>query len=954
MTTLIQISTQPLVHALGWTLLHLCWQGTLVALVLWSVLQVLDGRSSRARYAAACLALGMMVVLPLATFAHLASDEYSMRAIAGGPAVLLDAGMVLQVSAVETSEPWPERIAAALDHALPWIILAWFAGVILFVVRLNVGLLVARRMRSIETTAVPAELQQAFDEIRRRLGVERAVRLMHSALVQAPTVIGWLRPVVLVPASCLTGLSTMQIEAVLAHELAHIRRHDYLVSVLQSVIETLLFYHPAVWWVSKQVRRERECCCDEMAVAVGGDRLAYARALSVLEERRACMPELVLGANGGVLTMRIRRLLGRGGASMSSQLAAGMVLAILVVVAGSYVVTAARAEVNALRLAAHAASPMELEAATPLNALIAEPAVRELKAMLLQPAAAISGTAETNRIGTVYTTWLNQDVLWIITSEERAAFLKLTNDEERDKFIEQFWARRDPPGSPAGSFKAEHYRRIAYSNEHFASESPGCRSDRGRIYILYGTPDSIMLPPGDSSTKPSPIYIWHYHSADGRGIDMMFEDTCQCGKLLLVSQDAAGVPVSGVPASQSNGIIAGSIVDLTGAVVSGAKVTSTNTDNGIQTRTETDNLGKYYFSSLPPGNYNVEVEAKGYQRLLQENVIVGSGKTYSLNLKLTGGPGAQTLTITLNNASRPYGQPNPTFTSSVTGALNGDTFTITYSTPATITSPVGTYPIHTTISGANISNYNVTVKPGTLTITTATGAPTTQAAPGGPVRISSGTASGMVLSKVDPVYPAIAKAAHVQGSVILHAIISKDGTIKSLSVISGNGMLVDAARDAVSQWKFKPYLLNGQPTEVETSITENFSLAGSAQATIMAGDATDGVRQIGGDVKGPVPIYQSEPEYTKEGKKAKVQGIVTVGLVVDEHGVPQNVHVLRGMGIGPDGKPDPKFKKAWRKAADGMNQSAVDAVTEYRFKPATENGRTVAVYLNVEVNFEIF
>jgi hypothetical protein len=114
------------------------------------------------------------------------------------------------------------------------------------------------------------------------------------------------------------------------------------------------------------------------------------------------------------------------------------------------------------------------------------------------------------------------------------------------------------------------------------------------------------------------------------------------------------------------------------------------------------------------------------------------------------------------------------------------------------------------------------------------------------------------------------------------------------------------------------------------------------------------VKQVGGDVKGPVIIYQPEPHYTPEGRKAKVQGIVTVAMVVDEHGVPQNVHVSRGMGIGSDGKPDPKFKKAWRKVADGMNQSAVDAVTKYRFKPASENGKPVAVNLNVEVNFAIF
>ena len=379
MTTLVEICGLPLVHALGWTLLHLCWQGTLVAAGLWCVLGVLGGRSSRARYAAACLALGLMIALPLATFAHLASVEYRMRAAFDGPAVAIDPGMVVRVGAGELTVPWPERIAVALDHALPWMMMAWFAGVVLFVARLNVGLMVARRMRLVATTAVPAELQQAFDALRRRLGVARAVRLMHSALVQAPTVIGWLRPVVLVPASCLTGLSTMQIEAVLAHELAHIRRHDYLVSVMQSVIETLLFYHPAVWWVSRQVRRERECCCDEMAVAVGGDRLAYARALSVLAERRSYSPEFALGANGGVLKMRIKRLLGCKEDSAVSQFAAFTVLALIVALAGSYGLMVARAESGAVSHAARVASPMELEPAAPLNTLIAEPAVREYR-----------------------------------------------------------------------------------------------------------------------------------------------------------------------------------------------------------------------------------------------------------------------------------------------------------------------------------------------------------------------------------------------------------------------------------------------------------------------------------------------------------------------------------------------------------------------------------------------
>jgi TonB family protein len=151
-------------------------------------------------------------------------------------------------------------------------------------------------------------------------------------------------------------------------------------------------------------------------------------------------------------------------------------------------------------------------------------------------------------------------------------------------------------------------------------------------------------------------------------------------------------------------------------------------------------------------------------------------------------------------------------------------------------------------------------------------------------------------------------------------------------------MLVNSAIDAVQQWTYKPYLLNGQPVEVETSITVNYTLADSTTVvgqSPAADDASAGVEQIGGDVKGPVIIYEPEPEYTAEAKKAKFSGFVTVSIIVDKNGIPQNVHVTRGVGLG-------------------LDEKAVEAVKQYKFKPATENGKPVAVYLNVEVNFEIF
>ena len=128
-----------------------------------------------------------------------------------------------------------------------------------------------------------------------------------------PTVIGWLKPVVLLPASALAALSPQQLEAILAHELAHIRRHDYLVNLLQTLVETLLFYHPAVWWLSRRIRIERENCCDDLAVSLCGDPVAYANALADLESLRsetAPTHHIAMAATGGALLQRVRRLLG--------------------------------------------------------------------------------------------------------------------------------------------------------------------------------------------------------------------------------------------------------------------------------------------------------------------------------------------------------------------------------------------------------------------------------------------------------------------------------------------------------------------------------------------------------------------------------------------------------------------------------------------------------------------
>jgi uncharacterized protein (TIGR03435 family) len=189
--------------------------------------------------------------------------------------------------------------------------MVWLAGAVVFWVRLAGGWVVAARMRRMLVRRAPPEWQEKFRKLGAQIGVSRPVRLLVSALVQVPTVVGWLRPMVLVPVGALGGLPAEHLEALLLHELAHIRRHDYLINILQSVAESLLFYHPAVWWVSGHIRAERELCCDDLAVSISGDALTYSRALAQLESYRPAHLSAVIAANGGSLPNRIARLLGK-------------------------------------------------------------------------------------------------------------------------------------------------------------------------------------------------------------------------------------------------------------------------------------------------------------------------------------------------------------------------------------------------------------------------------------------------------------------------------------------------------------------------------------------------------------------------------------------------------------------------------------------------------------------
>ena len=200
-----------------------------------------------------------------------------------------------------------------IEPLLPTLILVWIAGVSMLSLRLLTGWIWVQRLRTRGNAPAADEWQRMAPRLSRRLHIARAITLLESTLVDVPTVIGWLKPVVLLPASALAALSPQQLEAILAHELAHIRRHDYLVNLLQTLVETVLFYHPAVWWLSRRIRIERENCCDDLAVSLCGDPVAYANALADLESLRsetAPTHHIAMAATGGALLQRVRRLLG--------------------------------------------------------------------------------------------------------------------------------------------------------------------------------------------------------------------------------------------------------------------------------------------------------------------------------------------------------------------------------------------------------------------------------------------------------------------------------------------------------------------------------------------------------------------------------------------------------------------------------------------------------------------
>ncbi len=302
----------PFLTSLALTLLHFLWQGLLVATVLKSALLIFNDNKPQLRYVLSSLAMLANLLLPIITFFIVYRTEVSS-------ANSLANSLALNEFIQDLKQPDAlfsyKELTETLPFLLPYISVLWLSAITLLAGKLLMEITIVNKLPQQGTVAPSDRLQARFDDLVEQIHLKITPRLLISLKVEVPMAIGWLKPVVLLPASMISGLNNAQLEMLILHELAHIRRHDYLVNFLQTLVEILLFFHPAVLWVSKQMRNEREYCSDDIAVQHCGDAVAYAHTLAdtaslCTKAHNHTIPDMAMAASGGDLKRRVIRLVG--------------------------------------------------------------------------------------------------------------------------------------------------------------------------------------------------------------------------------------------------------------------------------------------------------------------------------------------------------------------------------------------------------------------------------------------------------------------------------------------------------------------------------------------------------------------------------------------------------------------------------------------------------------------
>ena len=324
------IFSENLDYALGWMVIHSLWQATLIAFISGIVLLILRKKAAKLRYLISNIALMSVLAAAIVTFClyyDFSYDEGTLTFIPTTPSVEnAYAGTVEEAANLTIAEAIKQQADnATIQHPLsidvfkdyfnrnlPLILVIWILGVALFMLRLLGGLSYIYYLKNRLNFPDDEYWVALIEDLSNRAGLKKGVELVESAMVRTPMVVGHLKPLILFPMGILNRLSTEEVEAILAHELAHVLRNDYVFNILQSVVEALFYFNPAVWWLSSQIRNERESACDDIAINLIQNKMNYARALVTIQEMAyfPMTPALAFaGQRKSQFLMRMQRIL---------------------------------------------------------------------------------------------------------------------------------------------------------------------------------------------------------------------------------------------------------------------------------------------------------------------------------------------------------------------------------------------------------------------------------------------------------------------------------------------------------------------------------------------------------------------------------------------------------------------------------------------------------------------
>ena len=320
MKTLFACFSQNLDYALGWMVIHSLWQAIAIALIMGIVMIVLRKQPAKVRYWVANASLLLVLISAMATFIHyydFTKGASAMRFIPEGtPSVFLNETVNPTVESPPLGDLGGLSLTAFksyFNEHIPLIVMIWAMGVALFILKLLGGISYCYYLRSRLNFPADEYWIETLDALKQKVGVKQSIELVESALTRTPMVVGIMKPMILFPIGAINRLSPTEVEAILAHEIAHVLRKDYIFNIIQSVIEALFYFHPAVWWISSIIRNERENCCDDVAIEICGSSMNYAKALVTVQEMAyypMYQPALAFAGNRkNQLLFRVQRIL---------------------------------------------------------------------------------------------------------------------------------------------------------------------------------------------------------------------------------------------------------------------------------------------------------------------------------------------------------------------------------------------------------------------------------------------------------------------------------------------------------------------------------------------------------------------------------------------------------------------------------------------------------------------